>query len=71
MDLYPDKGKVNRFTLVKDFIQDYYHPERPHMGLDGDTLIPHHITPLSSAKTKLKAIPILGGLHRRYQRVSA
>jgi putative transposase len=27
--------------LIKEFIEEYYHPERPHQGLGGDTPIPH------------------------------
>jgi hypothetical protein len=59
------------YCLIKEFIEAYYHPERPHMGLDGDTPIPHPRTPLSASMTKLKAIPILGGLNNRYLRVAA
>ncbi len=59
------------YRLIKEFIYDYYHPERPHMGLEGDTPIPHPRIPLSSARTKLKAISILGGPHHKYQRAVA
>jgi hypothetical protein len=38
------------------------------MGLHGVTPIPYLRTSFFSSKTKLKAIPILGGLHNRYQR---
>jgi hypothetical protein len=41
------------------------------MGLEGDIAIPHPRTPLSSSRTKLKVISILGGLHHRYQRAAA
>jgi putative transposase len=57
------------YRLIKEFIED--HPERPHMGLNGHTPL-HHPKPTESLSgSKLHAIPILGGLHHRYQRVVA
>ncbi|MFH1999717.1 MAG: integrase core domain-containing protein [Planctomycetota bacterium] len=57
--------------LIKEFIEDYYHRERPHMGFDGDTPNSQPRPTASSSVTKLQAIPILGGLHHRYQRATA
>jgi transposase InsO family protein len=59
------------YRLIKEFIEDYYHPERPHMGLDGDTPVPHPRSSSSPPASKLHAIPILGDLHHRYQRAVA
>ncbi len=58
------------FRLIEEFIEEYYHSERPHQGLAGDTPIPHRVhAPPSS--NKLVSIPILGGLHHKYRRVAA
>ncbi|MHC4944427.1 MAG: transposase [Planctomycetota bacterium] len=59
------------YRLIKEYIEDYYHPERPHMGLDGDTPVPHPRPAKSSLGSELHAIPILGGLHHKYQRAAA
>jgi len=59
------------YRLIKEYVDDYYHSERPHMGLEGDTPNPHSILSHSPARTKLKAIPNIGGLHHRYQKVIA
>ncbi len=53
-------------------IEEYYHPARPHQGLDGHTPIPPPKTDAPIiGPTKLISTPILGGLHHRYQRVAA
>jgi hypothetical protein len=56
--------------LIEEFVEEYYHSERPHQGLEGDTPVPHpsHAPPSS---TKLVSIPILAGLHHKYRRVAA
>jgi transposase InsO family protein len=58
--------------LLREFIEAYYHPARPHQGLDGDTPIaqPKADAPITGP-TRLISTPILGGLHHRYQRVAA
>ena len=57
--------------LLKEFVEEYYHTNRPHQGLNGDTPFlqgkPSEIT----GPSKLIAIPVLNGLHHRYQRVAA
>jgi transposase InsO family protein len=59
------------YRLVEEFVEKYYHSERPHQGLGGDTPVPHqpHAPPIHS--NKLISIPILGGLHHRYKRLAA
>jgi len=57
------------YRLIKEYVDDYYHSERPHMGLEGDTPIPHSRPSHSTVSTKLKAIPLIGGLHHRYHKV--
>lgn len=58
--------------LLREFIEEYYHPARPHQGLDGDTPLPQPKADApTTGPTKLISTPILGGLHHRYQRVAA
>jgi transposase InsO family protein len=56
--------------LLREFIEDYYHPERPHQGLAGDTPIPYE-APDVIGPTRLASRPVLGGLHHAYERVAA
>ncbi len=53
--------------LLKEFIEDYYHPARPHQGLSGQTPLPQ--TP--PGKGALISMPVVGGLHHRYSRAAA
>ena len=62
------RGHLER--LLREVIEEYYHVERPHQGLDGDTPVAH-TKPEISGPSKLISIPILGGLHHRYVRVAA
>jgi len=57
--------------LLAEFIEPYYHAERPHQGLHGDTPASHANPPEFAGPTKLIATPVLGGLHHTYQRVAA
>jgi len=57
--------------LLKEFIEDYYHTDRPHQGLNGDTPIPQEKPSAINGPSKLISIPILGGLHHPYHRVAA
>jgi hypothetical protein len=57
--------------LLPKFIENYYHAERPHQGLDGDTPIPHTTPPVFTGLAKLVATPVLAGLHHTYRRVAA
>jgi transposase InsO family protein len=64
-------NEAHCYRLIKEFINDYYHPERPHMGLEGDTPVLNPRQTISSSDAKLHAIPILSGFHHRYLRVVA
>jgi len=64
-------GRQHLNRLLKEFIDDYYHTERPHQGLDGDTPIPRQELPPMNGPTKLVSIPVLGGLHHKYRRIAA
>jgi transposase InsO family protein len=56
--------------LLREFIEDYYHVERPHQGLAGETPVPYEL-PDVTGPTKLVSLPVLGGLHHTYKRVAA
>jgi hypothetical protein len=57
--------------LLREYIDEYYHTSRPHQGLGGDTPIPQGKPPEIKGPSKLISIPVLGGLHHKYVRVSA
>lgn len=53
--------------LLREFIEHYYHPARPHQGLAGERPLPQ----APPGKGELIAIPVVGGLHHRYYRAAA
>ncbi len=53
--------------LLKKFIEDYYHPARPHQGLRGETPVPQ----APPGEGELISVPVVGGLHHRYCRAAA
>lgn len=57
--------------LLREFIEEYYHAERPHLGLAGNTPIPRERPANTDGPMKLVLIPIPVGLHLRYERVAA
>ena len=57
--------------LVKEFNDEYYHNNRPHQGLAKQTPIARKPFKSIPGKSKLISIPILNGLHHRYERVAA
>ena len=57
--------------LLDEFIEDYYHVERPHQGLGGETPIPCDRPDPIDGPAKLVSVPVLGGLHHIYRRVAA
>jgi len=57
--------------LLTEFVEKYYHCERPHQGLNGETPIPRQELPKFPGPTRLVSSPVLGGLHHRYKRVAA
>ncbi len=52
--------------LLREFIDDYYHPARPHQGLSGETPLPQ----APPGKGALISMPVVGGLHHRYYRAA-
>lgn len=57
--------------LLAESIERYYHTDRPHQELDGETPVPHAKPPECTGATNLVATLVLGGLHHTYRRVSA
>jgi putative transposase len=56
--------------VLREFIEDYYHRERPHQGLGGETPVRREGVKVSGP-TRLVSRPVLGGLHHAYERVAA
>ena len=46
----------------------YYNGSRPHQALENNSPIPREVQPPSGGR--LRAVPEVGGLHDRYQRVA-
>lgn len=55
--------------LLKEYIEEFYHTNRPHQGLGGQT--PEPIAKPLQQPSNVLAIPVLGGLHHRYLPVAA
>jgi transposase InsO family protein len=53
--------------LLKEFVENYYHPARPHQGLAGETPVPQ----APPGEGALVSVPVVGGLHHRYLRLAA
>jgi len=59
----------NALRLLAEYFENYYHIGRPHQGLDGQT--PKNEQGVQTEQGKVVAIPVLGGLHHRYERMAA
>ena len=46
----------------------YYNSSRPHQALESNSPIPRDVQPPS--RGQIRAVPEVGGLHHRYQRVA-
>jgi putative transposase len=53
--------------LLREYLEQYYHPARPHQGLGGETPVPQP----PRRQGELISVPVLGGLHHRYYRAAA
>ncbi len=60
-------GERHLRSLLKEFIEVYYHTERPHHSLEGNTPVPTVVPEEPPDPDKLVSIPILGGLHHKYR----
>lgn len=54
--------------LLREYL-DYYHGSRTHLSLGKDAPIPRRVQPAEMGK--VVSIPVLGGLHHRYERRAA
>jgi putative transposase len=63
-------GQWHLERLLREYLEDYYHTARPHQGLGGETPIPPEVN-ADTGNGELIAIPVVGGLHHRYQRHAA
>ena len=61
-------GQGHLKRIMSKYI-DYYNATRPHGSLDGNCPIPREIQ--GPDQGEIVAIPVLGGLHHRYERVAA
>jgi putative transposase len=52
--------------LMTEYVR-YYHEDRTHLGLAKDTLARWPTALRSTAGSKIRAFPRLGGLHHRYE----
>jgi putative transposase len=57
--------------LLKEYIDEYYHVARPHQGLNRDTPLPSPKPQPIPGPSQIISIPVVGGLHHRYERVAA
>ena len=64
-------GQWHLERLLREYLEDYYHTARPHQGLGGETPIPLEEASTGAGGAELRAIPVVGGLHHRYQRRAA
>jgi putative transposase len=55
--------------VLREYIDGYYHPTRTHLSLGKDAPIPRPVQPPSMGK--VVSLPVLGGLHHRYERRAA
>jgi hypothetical protein len=55
--------------VLKEYIEEFYHTDRPHQGLEGQA--PERTPRPAQQPSNLMAIPVLGGLHHRYVPIAA
>jgi transposase InsO family protein len=55
--------------VLKEYIEEFYHADRPHQGLEGQ--VPEPTPRPTQPPSNVIAIPVLGGLHHRYVPVAA
>jgi len=60
-------GEKHLLEILREYAS-YYHAERPHSSLDGNSPVPRDVDP--PANGRIVAKPRLGGLHHRYRRVA-
>jgi len=51
--------------LLREYIELYYHPARPHQGLNGDTPVATKQPRVMGGPAQITSFPECGGLHHR------
>jgi hypothetical protein len=54
--------------ILREFVEQYYNPARPHLSLDGNSPLPR--TRETTAADDVIATPVVGGLHHTYRRAA-
>ena len=67
----PGLSESHLNNLLSEYIEQYYHCDRPHQGLDGGTPDTTTKPDVVDGPIKLLSFSICGGLHHRYERVAA
>ena len=55
--------------VLREYLENYYHPSRTHLSLGKDSPIPRPVQPPQMGE--VYSFPVLGGLHHRYERRAA
>jgi hypothetical protein len=58
-------GEGHLVRQIRSYLE-YYHEDRPHLGLRKDAPDPRSVTRRPSPTAKIGALPRVGGLHHRY-----
>jgi transposase InsO family protein len=59
---------VHLQRLLREYVERYYNPARPHMSLDGNAPLPR--TREATPAEDVVATPVVGGLHHTYRRAA-
>lgn len=62
-------GEQHLEGLLKEYLEEYCHPARSHQSLHYEPPIP--ASHPATAPTRIVSIPVVGGLHHRYERAAA
>jgi transposase InsO family protein len=54
--------------VLREYVELYYNPSRPHLSLEGNSPIPR--TRETTPAQDVIATPVLGGLHHTYRRAA-
>jgi len=55
-------------AILREYVERYYNVARPHLRLERNAPIPRRRE--TTPAVRLKATPVLGGLHHRYERAA-
>ena len=61
-------GEAHVRRILSEYVA-YYNATRPHGSLDGNSQIARQVQ--GPDQGKIVAVPVLGGIHHRYERVAA